>query len=308
MKSSAIPAPLGPYVPGRGRPDADVMFIGEAPGMQEEQMRKCWVGKAGRELTRYARQAGIDVKDCWLTNLIKRRPTTRSKSGNVKPTAADIKRDEGELVDEIEKVRPTFIAAVGAVAARWLLGRSVFSSMEDCHAFPYATINWRAIPSITSNRVSSVPASDGTQVPMRVRRVVRDQEGVRTGDGEHVGGVALAELLAAHHFTCIPVYHPAAGLHSPEQQPVIYSDFMTLGKYVRGTLPCVTPRDLYPDPDYYEPRRSVQLVKSLPIAVDTEGLAGRVWGLSFSQFAGSAGVVRKTNRKVIMGMKEQLFR
>lgn len=269
-------APLGPHIPGRGRLDAEIMFVGEAGGRQEEEMRKCWVGKAGRELTRYARQAGIDVKDCWLTNLVKHRPTTRAKSGNVKPTQQDIRRDEGELVDEIERIRPTFVVAVGAVAARWLLGGSVFTSMEDCHAFPYATLNWRALD--------------------------------RRGDNKKPRLDDPALFHAAAHFVVVPVYHPAAGLHSPEQQPIIYHDFMTLGKYVRGTLPCVTPRDLYPDPDYYEPRRSVQLVKSLPVAVDTEGLSGRVWGLSFSQFGGSAGVVRATNKTAIASMKEQLFR
>jgi DNA polymerase len=254
------------------------MFVGEAPGVQEEQMRKCWVGKAGKELTRYARQAGIELRDCWLTNLVKHRPTTRAKSGNVKPTAAGIKRDEGELIGEIERVRPTFIVGVGAVASRWLLGRSIFTDMESCHGFPYATANWRAL-----------------------------DRGRGEGPSRLLADVRTESLVRIAHFTCVPCYHPAAGLHSPEQQPVIYSDFMTLGKYVRGTLPCVTPRDIYPDPDYYEPRSSIKLVKSLPVAVDTEGLAGRVWGLSFSQFAGSAGVVRKTNKRTIQSMKEQLL-
>lgn len=277
---------LGPYVPGRGRPDADVMFIGEAPGRQEEQIRKCWVGKAGKELARYARQAGIDLRDCWLTNLVKHRPTTRAKSGNVKPTQQDIRRDEGELVNEIERVRPAFIVGVGAVASRWLLSNRIFTDMESCHAFPYATLNWRAL---------DVPAGRRPHVSTGIRAAGRDDLGTE-------------RYVHVAHFTCVPVYHPAAGLHSPEQQPVIYLDFMTLGKYVRGVLPCVTPRDLHPDPDYYEPRQSIQLVKSLPVAVDTEGLSGRVWGLSFSQFAGSAGVVRKTNKRVIAMMKEQLLR
>ena len=253
---------IGPHIPGRGNRSASIMLVGEAGGYKEEELRKCWVGKAGKELARYLRQAGIDIRDCWLTNLLKHRPTTRSKSGNVKPTAADIRRDEWELIDELETIRPTFVGAVGAVASKWLLGRDVFDSLESMHAFPYQTKNRRA------------------------------------GD-------------AGHEFVTVPLYHPASGLHSPEQQPVVFFDFLTFGKYVAGKLPLVTPHDTHPDPDYYEPRASVRLVPNLPIAIDTEGLleAGRgVWGLSFTQFAGSAGVVRATNKRALRSMKEQLFR
>lgn len=396
------------------------MLIGEAPGVQEEMMRECWVGKAGKELARYLKQAGIDIRDCWLTNLVKHRPTTRAKSGNVKPTAADIKRDEGELVDEIERVRPTFVVAVGRTAARWFLGNV---DMEGSHAFTFHVslctvcgrrfqheINTTRSDSVDSRTDHSTVSGKDQEDSGRAKLLAVDRNALATEQrtverevrtaGKAVGGSSIqlshvrrrtrsntdnrpslqqpslrstrppkTDHSAREHspkqqprieectettvqvgssihsrkhlhppqsqrtalskmstetrartqfedccrsttirFVVVVVFHPAAGLHSPEQQPVIYSDFMMLGKYVRGTLPCVSPRDLYPDPDYYEPRSSVRLVKSLPIAVDTEGLAGRVWGLSFSQFGGSAGVIRATNRRAIASMKEQLFR
>lgn len=82
---------------------------------------------------------------------------------------------------------------------------------------------------------------------------------------------------------------------------------MQIGHYVRGELPLTRPVDEHPEPDYYEPQTGLTLMRSLPVAVDTEGLRGRVWGLSFSQIEGSAGVVRKVNRKMIAKMKEQLL-
>lgn len=240
----------------------------------EEAYGKCWVGKAGRELERLLRQAKIDINDCRLTNIVKYRPTTRARSGNVKPTAADIRRDEGELIDELETIRPAFVAAIGAVAARWFLGKI---TIEESEGFPFEASNYR------KNSPALVGVEHGRS-----------------------GGVARNEVQEVAHFIVVPIRHPAAGLHSPEQQPLIYWDFQQLGRYVRGELPLTRPHDEHPDPDYFEPRTSVDLIDSLPIAIDTEGLSGRVWGLSYSQIAGSAGVVRKTNRKALASFKRRL--
>lgn len=246
---------LGNKVLGRGPRNATVMFIGEAPGSQEEAWKKPFVGKTGQEMERYLKQAGIVMRDCYLTNVCKYRPTTRSRTGNVAPSAEDIKRDEPELVAEIESVKPEWVVAVGRFAARWLLGDV---DIESSHGFAYPTKNYRA--------------------------------GKR-----------------GHEFTTVVVTHPAAGLHQVEVQPIVYWDFQQLGKYVSGKLTPTTPVDEYPDPDYYEPRGNVTLIESLPVAIDTEGLKGRVWGLSYSQTPGCAGVVRATNKKALKSLKELLL-
>jgi uracil-DNA glycosylase family 4 len=283
---------LGNKVPSYGPRSADIMLVGEAPGVQEEMQRKPLVGKTGVETRRLCRQAGIDFDKTYRANICKYRPLTRASTGNVKPTQADIKRDEGELVDELETVRPAFVVAVGATAARWLLGSDTFTGMEDCHGFAYPTANWRAAVRNTRKGVD------------RGRNEIDE----RYTDGVLARAIPLPEaLISVAHFIVVVVYHPAAGLHQVETQPLIYSDFMTLGKYIRGELPLYRPVDEHPDPDYYEPRMGVELVKSLPVAVDTEGLRGRAWGLSFSQTPGSAGVVRKTNKRAMKSVKEQLL-
>lgn len=258
---------LGKRVPGVGKVPADVMFVGEAPGFSDEQRGRPFSGKMGVELERYCEVAGINFWKSYRSTVVKYRPTTRSKSGSVKPTREDIARDEHELVAEIEKVRPWWIVAVGAVAARWLLGKGTFTSMEACHGFAYPTVNYRAAEA--------------------------------SADADVLVGVV--------HPIVVPVYSPAAGLHSPQTQPSIMWDFQQLGGYLSGRLPVVQPADRYPDPDYFEPHAGLRLLRDMPVAVDTEGLRGRVWGLSYSQTPGSAGVVRTTNRKMVQRMREELL-
>lgn len=243
--------PIGPW-------DADIMLVGEAPGVSEEMSGRPFQGKSGREMRRLLSQAHIEFDSCFITNLVKLRPQTWSATGNNAPTAADIKRDEPELIEEIGRVRPEFIGAVGAVAARWLL----------------------------LDRYDSIEAGHGLPFPLASRRV------------------SQCGLNYTPHVVILT--HPAAGLHQSEAQPQIFFDFQALGQYVRGELPLTTPSDQYPDPDYFEPRSSVSLTRSRPVYIDTEGLLGRVWGLSYTQIAGSAGVIRATNVKALRSIRDQL--
>jgi uracil-DNA glycosylase family 4 len=238
------------------------MFVGEAPGFAEEQSGKPFVGKTGKELTRYCTQNGIDLDDAWLTNVVKYRPEVRgATTSNVAPTVADIVRDEPELYRELQHIQPRVVVAVGRFAARWFIGDV---DMEDVHGFAYP-VRSSVAEQVTWDRLEGPPI-------------------------------------------VIPVYHPAAGLHSSEQQPIIFGDFRALGQYLRGEATLEPPVDEYPDPDYYEPRGAVSLIPSLPVAVDTEGLAGRVWGLSYSQILGSAAVVRATNKRGVRSFYSQLLK
>jgi uracil-DNA glycosylase family 4 len=109
-------------------------------------------------------------------------------------------------------------------------------------------------------------------------------------DMEAVHGIPHT-LSGGRPIHILPSYHPAFGLRSPDAQNLIQYDIMQLGHLVRRQIGVrtVDKRAL----NYVERLDSVILHTQLPVALDTEGLQGRAWGLSMSTHAGTAVVVRK---------------
>jgi uracil-DNA glycosylase len=108
---------------GVGNPDADLMFIGEAPGMDEDQQGEPFVGRAGKLLTRILKAMNFAREDVYIANILKCRPDTPSGSfGNRQPTPTEMQTCRPYLVEQIEIIRPSVLVALGAVAVEGLLG------------------------------------------------------------------------------------------------------------------------------------------------------------------------------------------
>ncbi len=101
---------------GSGNQQADWMFIGEAPGQNEDQEGKPFVGKAGQLLTEMIRALGMDRGQVFIANILKCRPP-----GNRDPKAEEIVACSDFLQRQIALVQPKIILAVGRVAAQNLL-------------------------------------------------------------------------------------------------------------------------------------------------------------------------------------------
>ena len=101
---------------GVGRPGVACMFIGEAPGAEEDARGEPFVGRAGKLLD--AMLAAIDLRrdDVYIANIVKCRPP-----GNRDPLAGEIAACSGYLARQIETVSPRLIVATGRVAAQSLL-------------------------------------------------------------------------------------------------------------------------------------------------------------------------------------------
>jgi len=102
---------------GTGNPDADWMFIGEAPGAEEDRRGEPFVGRAGRLLDEMLRSIGQSRDSVFIANILKCRP----------PNNRDPKPDEaaacrGYLERQVELVAPRIIVAVGRIAAQQLIG------------------------------------------------------------------------------------------------------------------------------------------------------------------------------------------
>src|SRR5262245_8225362 len=108
---------------GVGNPDADLMFIGEAPGMDEDQQGEPFVGRAGQLLTRIITAMNFAREDVYIANILKCRPDTLPGSfGNRPPTPIEMQTCRPYLVEQIEIIQPSVLVALGAVAVEGLLG------------------------------------------------------------------------------------------------------------------------------------------------------------------------------------------
>jgi uracil-DNA glycosylase len=101
---------------GVGNPRAELMFVGEAPGRDEDIQGEPFVGRAGQLLTRIIEAIGMKRDDVYIANVIKCRPPN-----NRNPEADEIARCEPYLIRQIALVQPRLIVALGTFAAQTLL-------------------------------------------------------------------------------------------------------------------------------------------------------------------------------------------
>src|SRR5947208_11256176 len=108
---------------GVGNPDADLMFIGEAPGVDEDQQGEPFVGRAGQLLTKIIKAMNFAREDVYIANILKCRPDMPSGSfGNRAPTPTEMQTCRPYLVEQIDVIQPKVLVALGAVAVEGLLG------------------------------------------------------------------------------------------------------------------------------------------------------------------------------------------
>jgi uracil-DNA glycosylase len=101
---------------GVGNPNADLMFVGEAPGADEDVQGIPFVGRAGQLLTRIIEAIGLTREDVYIANVIKCRPP-----GNRNPEQDEVETCEPFLFQQIDIIKPKVIVALGTFAARALL-------------------------------------------------------------------------------------------------------------------------------------------------------------------------------------------
>ena len=101
---------------GEGSPNAQLMFVGEAPGREEDKQGRPFVGRAGQLLTKIIESIGLQRKDVFICNILKCRPP-----GNRNPMPSEIAMCSPYLHTQIELIKPKIICALGKFAAQTLL-------------------------------------------------------------------------------------------------------------------------------------------------------------------------------------------
>jgi len=103
---------------GSGHPQADLMFVGEAPGFHEDKQGVPFVGQAGKLLDQLLAGIGLTRSDVFVANVLKCRPP-----GNRDPQTDEIQACEGHLWKQIELIQPKVVATLGNFATKLLSGK-----------------------------------------------------------------------------------------------------------------------------------------------------------------------------------------
>jgi DNA polymerase len=101
---------------GQGSPQARLMFVGEAPGFEEDVQGLAFVGKAGQLLTKIIEAMGLTRDEVYIANVIKCRPPE-----NRNPEPDEILACQPFLQKQIQSIRPRVIVGLGKFAGQWLL-------------------------------------------------------------------------------------------------------------------------------------------------------------------------------------------
>jgi uracil-DNA glycosylase family 4 len=127
---------------GVGNPKAELMFVGEAPGAEEDAQGEPFVGRAGQLLTKIIQAMGFRREDVYIANVLKCRPDMPSgTSGNRKPTPEEMRTCLPWLEKQIDLIKPRVMVALGATAVEGLFGSTtpvgkVRGHWLDFHGIP----------------------------------------------------------------------------------------------------------------------------------------------------------------------------
>ena len=118
---------------GVGDPDADVMFVGEAPGFHEDKQGEPFVGAAGQLLTRMLNEVlGLAREDVYIANVIKCRPP-----GNRDPQDDEIEACTPWLVEQVSLIQPQVVATLGNFATKFVLNTQQGITRMRGRAYPW---------------------------------------------------------------------------------------------------------------------------------------------------------------------------
>jgi DNA polymerase len=167
---------------GEGDVDCAVMFIGEAPGVNEDRLRRPFVGRGGQLLDDMIRGLGWKREDVYITNIVKRRPPE-----NRDPLPAEIEAYKPYLTRQIEVINPKLIVTLGRFSLNYFLpeakitrdhgrpllvdGRTVFpvyhpaAALRSTQMMEVLRADFKKIPSVLSGEFGAVELPPAFEMP-----------------------------------------------------------------------------------------------------------------------------------------------
>jgi len=110
---------------GKGNANVDILFVGEAPGRNEDLQGFPFVGVAGKNLDKLLKEVGLSIDDVYVANILKYRPPE-----NRNPSSDEIKLHTPWLLKQIEVIKPKVICSLGNYATRFFLANGEVDEMD----------------------------------------------------------------------------------------------------------------------------------------------------------------------------------
>ena len=101
---------------GKGSSDAEIFFIGEAPGKEEDLQGIPFVGRSGKELDKQLRRIDLSLDEVYIANILKYRPPK-----NRNPTSKEIQKHTPYLIEQINIIKPKYLVTLGNYATKFVL-------------------------------------------------------------------------------------------------------------------------------------------------------------------------------------------
>ena len=184
-------------VPGEGNPDANIVFIGEAPGKKEDETGRPFVGASGKFLEELLAGIGLERKDVFITSILKYRPPN-----NRDPKPSEKAESWPYMLAQLEVIAPKLVVALGRHSALQFLPD--FQIGRD-HGKVQLWVG------------EAGPV--GQSFPHRARSAVR------------AGGPPMPATRKRYHI--LPLYHPAAALYNGSLRQTITNDFENIKVFIQ---------------------------------------------------------------------------
>ena len=113
-------------VVGKGNLNADILFVGEAPGKNEDEQGLPFVGAAGKNLDKLLERVGLSMEDVYIANILKCRPPQ-----NRDPLPEEIEAHTPWLLKQIREIKPKVVCSLGNYATKFFLARGKVSDMKS---------------------------------------------------------------------------------------------------------------------------------------------------------------------------------
>lgn len=211
-------------VMGHGNPDADIVFIGEAPGKNEDLQGIPFVGAAGKLLDEMLSQSDIRREDVYITNIVKYRPPN-----NRDPLPDEKKAFWPYLLQELKIISPSVVVTLGRHSMEYFLpGKSI----SLIHGKPF-----RAVMSVDVGGGTASTLDSDSVKPGRADRGVQKYDVGSTGLAEPNLDKRPAESDASHQsrqvgVVVVPLYHPAAALYNGSLRETLFEDFKIIKNFI----------------------------------------------------------------------------
>lgn len=110
---------------GKGNINSKILFVGEAPGRNEDEQGIPFVGAAGKNLDKLLEKVGLSIDDIYIANILKCRPPE-----NRNPTVDEIKAHTPWLIEQIKEMKPRVVCSLGNYATKFFLSGGDIENME----------------------------------------------------------------------------------------------------------------------------------------------------------------------------------